>query len=407
MVYQDFPPDSGHHSDSRLNSTQRENPVLLDRFFSFLIDYVVLSPFVSFFVYFFFKDAILFWRANPDAPEQFSLIAIIAVSGVVVFSLLQATFIYLWRATPGQYFLKMQIQFADGHLLFWRAFLRQFGFWCTPLFLGIPWIAMLSHPQHKTFYDRLADCRIVSFKSERGFTFEAETKYWQSLLATLILFVGFLFASFIWTRYDRIIQRVASFQQLEKNNFFCEDLKSVSLGGRLQTAVAMNVVGQVTDDCLDREADFVIWKDKSADLSLAYFAKSLTEKNTKQETEYLNEACATETDLRFAESSLGCQLAQTSISQNYERMYARLATVDNLLGDTYRYEYGLALGKKMDVVKNFTTLKKYSTLKLVKRYLLSEMISEMSSEKPAGGRAPASDQSIYDVDTAKEWISEL
>ncbi len=398
MVYQDI---QAVHQD--IKQSKLSNPVLLDRFFSFLIDYMVFAPFVSFFNYLIFKDTITYWRDNPDAPEQSALIAIIAVSVVTMFSLMQAGFIYFWKATPGQYFLKIQIQFAEGHLLFWRAFVRQFGFWSTPLFLGIPWIAMFSHPQRKTFYDRLADCRLVSFKFEEGFSFETESKYWQSLLATLIIFVGFLFATVMWMRYEKIVQRVASFEQLEQDKFFCEDLKNVSITSRLHVAVAMNVVGRLSDDCLDREADFVLWKDKKKDISLAYFAKSLTEKNSQNETTYLKQSCANEGEKAFKESSLGCQLAQTALSRDYDRMYAITEGRDSLLTDTYRYEIGLALDKKVDLVKNFKNLKKYSEQNLVKRYLLTEMINEKSS----GGRTPATVNSIYDAELATQWVGDL
>ncbi|MBC7420310.1 MAG: RDD family protein [Bdellovibrio sp.] len=400
MVYQDF--------SSRNEVTEQHkkflSPVILDRFFSFLIDYLVLSPFVSFFTYLLFHEAIAFWRANPDAPEQVSLISILAVSVVFLFSFFQAVFIYLWQATPGQYFLKIQIHFEHGNLIFWRALLRQMGFWSSAILLGLPWLAIFTHPQRKTFYDRLADCQVVTFKKDEGFSFENESKYWQSLLATLILFVGFLFAAVMYLKYEKIIQRVASFKQLEKQNFFCEELKDTFSSNRLQVAIAMNVVGQLSNNCLDREADFVLWKEKTSDTSLAYFAKSLTEPNEEIEQSYLVQACRREKDASFADSTFGCQLARTAQGGDYETMYLVLRKHKNILADTYRYEFSRLLNKDSDLQKNFTILQKYTSHNLVKKYLLSEMLEEKSS---AGGRSPASDHSIFDESLAKKWIDEL
>ena len=402
MVYQDIQADNPDDQKQKIYYS----PVLLDRFFSFLIDYMVFSPFVSFFSYFLFKDAILFWKANPEAPEEFSLIAILAISVIFMFSLMQATFIYAWGATPGQFFLKIRVRFdSEPNFIFGRALLRQIGFWSTPVFLGLPWLAMLSHPQRKTFYDRLADCELITPKRSESFSFESEFKYWRSLLATMIIFVGFLFATVVWLKYEKIVQRVSSFEKMQSQKFFCEDLKNIQVTQRLSMAVAMNVVGQLSNDCLDREADFALWKDKKSDLSLAYFAKSLTETDENLQTQYLTQACSDEDSETFKEKSFGCQLAQSSLTGDYEKMYVALQVRDGLLADTYKYEFSRELHKTEEIQRNFMTLQKYDEHRLVKKYLLKEMLNNQSSE---GTRMPASDSTgIYDPDVAAEWVNDL
>ncbi len=402
MVYQDIQ-NENTPSQKQPNLLQ---PPLLDRFFSFLIDYLILSPFVSFFIYLFFKDAISFWRANPDSPEQYALLGIVIFSLIFLFSAMQAAFIYFWKATPGQYYVKIYIIFeGPNHLIFWRALLRQAGFWTTPFFFGIPWIAMLSHPKRQTFYDRLADCQIVSLKSNPEiFSFENESRYWRSLLATLILFVGFLLGSVVWIKYESIVHGIASLKELEKKNYFCSELKDVQVSQRLPLAIAMNIVGQLSNHCLDQEADFVLWKQKESDTSLAYFAKSLTEENKETEAKYLAQACEGKEESLEAEASMGCRLANSFLTGEFEEIYASLKKDRSLLADTLKYEFSLILNKDTEAVAHFVKLRKYDTHRLMKKYLLSEMLNEKQS---GDGRQPASADQIYDLEFADELVDDL
>lgn len=406
MVYQDI---SGADSEKNKNSFT-ESPNTFDRFFSFLIDYLVLSPFVIFGVYLLFKDGLLFWKLHPEAPEQNSLLFLLVLGYVSLFSLFQAIFITLFQATPGQYYLKIQIQFeSNTSLIFLRAFCRQIGFWLSALFLGLPLLAVLFHNQRKTFYERWADCRLVSLKKHnKVFSFELENKYWQSLFATLTLFLTALFISVVWLKYEKIVQRTASFKALEKNNFFCKELKDVQLSGRLSMAVAMNLVGQLSDSCLDKEADFVLWKDKTADISLAYYAKSLTEESTEKEKKYLTQACESEKDIvEIKKLSMGCLLARSFLNAEFEELYAELSNRRELLSDTMRYELTDLIDKGEQRDKNYAKLERYDSHKLYKKYLLTE---ELLPEQK-NTRSPASDETDGEnknhQEQVRKWIDEL
>ena len=107
-------------------------------------------------------------------------------------------------------------------------------------------------------------------------------------MATMVVFVGLLFTAYVWKNYSKVVQRVASFADLQDKSFFCEDLKALSLDERLSVAVALNLADQLSDECLDKESDFVLWKQRKSDYSLAYYAKSLTVEDTKKEKTYLN-----------------------------------------------------------------------------------------------------------------------
>jgi hypothetical protein len=374
MVYRDL-------SDEKNNSYgQLKPPVLraslIDRFFSFLIDYLVLSPFVSFILLMLFQGALSYWKLNPNAPEQYQITFILCISYAIFFSLLQSFFIFMWKATPGQYFLKIYIEFEnDQNFLFWRAFLRQFGFCITILLLGMPWMALMTHPLQKTFYDRLADARVYSKKKSSAFlTFEFESLYWRSFSATFMIFVGLMLFVFVFSKYDEVKQRIESYKVFEKRNFFCSEIKNVKESSRLQLALAMNLVGQLSDDCLDREADFVLWKVKTEEIELAYFAKAMTEESHENEMNYLKTACETE------EKSFGCQLAQAFLTADFDKLYIQLKQNKSLLAKTLSYEFSQILEKPDETKTNFAQLKKFDNQKLVKKYLITEILTSQKNQ---------------------------
>lgn len=376
---------------------------LADRIFSFLLDYLILTPVVSFLLLLGFKKEFAVWNENSFTAESQPLFLLLAFAFVISFSLLQSFFIYYWGATPGQYFLKLKTQsLQPSGLFFFKFTVRQIGFWVSVFFLGLPWLAVLADSEQRTFYDKLAETRVVSLKSDQFyFSFEFETKYWRAFMATVILFFSFILAAVAWQQHKKIKNAVYSFQRLKKEQFFCEDLKSIQLLQRLQTAIALNLVGQISDRCVDKEADFVLWKMENPELkSLAYYAKSITEKDTDHENVYLKQACF-EKDKQF----LGCELATAFLNRDFNQLYQFLGNKKQektFLISTFRYELGIILGEKLDEKINFQKLKAFDTHDQVKKYLLSEILNRSiplsaPSFKAAkaigtstGGRRPAS-----------------
>lgn len=393
MVYQDLS-DKNQTTSTKLHNEFEFKVSLLDRFFSFLIDYLLFSPFVSFFLFLFFKEGLRFWKQNPTAPEQASLTLLLGGGFILIFSLMQAASIWFWRATPGQYFLKMKVVFDHGDgLVFWRAFFRQFGFWLSILFLGIPWLALMAHPHQKTFYDRIADCRILSKKRTSDFSgFELEHRYWQSFMATLILFVGFILVAFMMGRFREIENRTESFKQFDKKELFCAELKGVTPASRLELAIAMNLVGQLSDDCLDRESDFVLWTTKRKDLSLAYYAKSLTEDDRENENKYLEQACLED------KKAFGCKISQAFLNADFNKLYEEAKKQKSVLAVTLTYELSEELGYGQETKLEFSKLANFDSNRLVKKYILKEILQRrmQSNRLPASVDDEENDESEED-----------
>ena len=395
MVYDDIP----HQKNSiepQAQTSKYYRASVLDRVFSFLLDYLVLSPVISFLILIFFQKEISIWSANTLTSELKAVFVLLAISYVVFFSFLQSLFIYFWQATPGQYFLKLKVvdQKADQGIYFFRILFRQLGFWSSFLLLGFPWISVLAHSEQKTFYDKLSETKVISLKAKPDFfTFEFETRYWQALMGTLMVFVSVILLALGWQQHQNIKASSYTFEKMRSDNFFCDDLKSVQFTERLQMVVALNLVGQIADDCVDKEADFVLWKSDNQELrSLAYYAKSLTEIEEKAENLYLESACQ-----GYDRKVLGCKLATAFLDHELLDLYKSLKfpqASENFLTAVLRYEFGVELAQNDDQKANFKKLKNFDTHQLVKKYLLSEILDQYPKSTGSGRSIAAEDNQI-------------
>lgn len=403
MVFPDITETKRH---TEISSTHSAPAALLDRFFAFLIDYLITSPFVLFTLYIVYNNGFQFWRTHPQAPENDVFMVIAAISYIALFSFIQSLFIAIWHATPGQYFLKIRLQFHEHErFIFFRAFARQMSFWFSFLLLGIPFLAVMSNRQRRAYYDRLSDVTVVSRKEEQAFFgFEREFVYWQSFTVTLSLFVGFLFSAWIWNNYEKIVQRAGSFAALEQQSFFCETLKGVPLPDRLPTAIGLNFVEQLSDECLNKEADFVFWKYKKGDYSLAYYAKSMTTSDVAKEKQYREQACKGEESAEYAKLSLGCRVARSFDVEAEGDELAALAVKNELYsslsGDSFlqaalKYELGKKLQKDDELAANFAAVVRFNHLRAVKKYQISEMLTRLPKDETL--RAPASSEEGAEV----------
>lgn len=389
---------------------------VLDRCFSFLIDYLLLSPIVSFVLIVFFKTELSIWRSSEgfvnNKAELWPIIFLLSLSYVFLFSLIQTISIYLLQATPGQHFLKLKMIYEkEDSFSFFKLWTRQIFFWLSFLFCGFPFLSILSDQKQKTFYDRLAGVQVVSMKKKQHyFSFETETIYWKSFASTVTVFLTILILGFGWFQHDKITHAAYSFNKKNKDQYFCQELKSVHLKDRLQTAIALNMVGQISDACVDKEADFALWSMHDEELkSLAYYGKSLTETDSDQEKKYLNQAC------EFQEKKyLGCVIAKSFLDNDLEKFYTDLNKnkyPDNLLMNIVRYEIGLTLDKEENRKNNFKSIQKYDQVLAVKKYLLSEILENQPvNTNQNGQRSPASLNDLLSEDEisyAKKIIQEL
>lgn len=405
MVYHD-----GQPVVNVSHATPLKPATVLERVLSFSLDYIILAPLVSFFNLVLFQKEMIDWKNTGSSAEFAPYIFGLIFTFVLFFSLLQSLFIYFLQATPGQYFLKVRMEVNQkSGLVYLRVLVRQITFWLSVPFLGIPWLAVLAHPESKTFYDRLTEISIVSLKGKQHyFKFELEKSFWRSFVATMSLFVAFLIAALCWQNYTAIKNNAYTFAELKKENFFCAEIDGVQQRLRLETVIALNLVGQIADICVDKEADFVLWNTNDDDLkSLAYYAKSLTVTETDLETEnnYLAQACA-----KVQPDAFGCQIASAFQNDSLTSLYKSLkkeSKPKSLLATTLAYELSILLGRMNESDVHLQRLKKFDSQRLVKKYMVGEIISRMNTQASKTGRAPAAVQPNSRNEREMKYVQKL
>ena len=368
-----------------LESTKNENsfkfrPSIMKRVFSALLDYFILSPIVFFISMTLLRSGLEMFRQYPESAEAKEIIFHFCLLAMLLFALLQSVFIFAFYGTPGQIILKIRVEFSPtNYSRFLQILMRQIGFVISPLVLGIPWLAIIYHPEGKAYYEKISDSQLMSsVPNDNELIRDNDRKYIGVSLSTASFFVLFLFSAQWWMDYQSLLNLPMSkhvARLMDQND--CEAIPTKNSISKLQILIAMNLVDMVTDDCLDFQLDHDLWKNFSSKAtevqSLAYFGKFVTADNKDQEDSYLKLACSMD------KNSEGCYLAQ-NIDQ-----------AENLKNDK---KSALIAVIQYEMNKSeLASLEHWDQIRVVQKYILSEKIVALTSRSQGTGpqlRQPAS-----------------
>lgn len=300
MVYRDLNEDS----QASLNTQARYYAAPFARFFSGLLDYFIFFPIIAFFMTFFFKDSVtMITQAVSD--RQINSVFIQLFSFYILFyTLLQTCFIYFYSATPGQSYLKLYVHFEErSSNLFFQIWFRQIGFVLSLLFLGLPFLAVFYHKKHRTFYDRLSESDVLTFAPTEIFPLqEIDKKYLSAgVSVSLAFFCMVSFVSLIQS-HQFSVNQLRTVSMLTSPAKKCFQAENQNPQERLKTALALNILNIIPDDCVIDEADQIfsqLGPSMNAELNAqAYFSKYYIEQKDKKSLEissaYWAKACGTD-----------------------------------------------------------------------------------------------------------------
>ncbi len=357
---------------------------ILHRLLSVVIDYLVFVPVVSFLLFIVFKDGLYIYKSFPNSSEAKNFFVMFILAFVFVVSFLQALFIRFNSATPGQYFMKIKIDFDNkDEFLFFRAWSRQLGFVISFFFLGLPFLRILTDLNRQSFYEKMTGTQLISripLSEKLMWKIESDRKYWSSSLTALyfciLLLGGFVFMD----RYNHLITSPLSYAKFKNNSDLCNDFMDKGSNQRLKSLIAMNLVGTIDDECLNEEADFILWRNMTEDKSLAYFAKYITSEYKDYEKEYLDQACTEN------KKSEGCFWSKIFQKPTLDDIDLPDRHEQSLLGLIVLYKFS------DDKEKTFEKIKKYSDEPSVKKFIVKETIVQLSTQLENKSRKPASDK---------------
>lgn len=382
------------------NSSKRSySATVFQRVLAVLIDYFIFLPIASFILVNLFYEGLFLYKKFPQSDESFFVVTILTMCSGVIISFLQAICIYLFRGTPGQIFTKTYVEFEYVHVhIFLQAWLRQIGFVISIFSFGWPFLAVFFHPKRQTFYERMTDSTVLTAvydSKDRSLT-AAEQNYIRAGFAAFSFFGLFLVAVSFFNLYKKTLYSFASFSKQQQKEAFCKEIKNVKQENRLLVALAMNLADQLSDSCLDKEADFVLWRMDSMqgfsevyNPSMAYFAKYMTAKDSDTEKQYLDMSCLN------AQKSYGCFLSESFQNKSEKEFLAELKTSgkEDILASMIQYQ--LAQNMKLKEKSIFLDkMKKFDSLDIVKKFVLIEKIQNWQSQNNSKKRLPASDSGL-------------
>lgn len=390
MVYQDI---SSENTKTSINpGDEKKSASFFQRLLAVIIDYFIFTPVVSFLIVVFFSSGLRLYKQFPNSPEADLILLQCGFFFVFLFTFFQSLFICYAKATPGQLFTKTYVDFRNPDFsLLLQSWLRQMGFFISIALLGVPFIAVFYHPKRQAFYERLTESRVLTLTDAFSVPLlfgEKERRYLGAGVATFFLFTLGLGLLTLKNNYNQSVNAAITYENIRQvvqdKLKKCQELKDVKQQNRLKMAIALNMVGVLSDQCLDSEADFVLWHtfaknneelDPSYNHSMAYLAKYMTAQTLEDEDHYAKAACSSPQDR-------GCQLAQAFQTKSYNDFLAYLSTQKkDFLTDTLKYEISLLAKKPTeDLLKN---LEDYSSHKFVSKYLVLEELDQLTVQLKA------------------------
>lgn len=364
-----------------------------DRFIAFILDFLILSPVVSFCVAGILRNLKTVLLLNSDSEQAVVIWALFVVGIVGVSALVQAFFIYFWQATPGQKFLQLEVvaypqRLSETHkLTFAQSFLRPLGWWVGTLLLGVPFLEILGHPLRRAFHERVSDTLVISHKQEPvDIPLAVETRYISS---TLWIFFGFMFVmglALMGKAYKTAVMEGLS----GKKTFtqaFCPTVPTDHYQGqkRLDVALALYFAEETDDACVYTEAQKAVWTLEGEDKALGNLAMAMISEDEKEAASYRERVCSE------SEKSEACAITKYLASKDKDRgnllRRAGLGLVASrllLLKDSMEQQnYASAVGLIKDL-ENETPLEGFLNKKLVKAaWVLNAQATQKKDRTPA------------------------
>ncbi|MGZ3743706.1 MAG: RDD family protein [Pseudobdellovibrionaceae bacterium] len=335
-----------------------------DRFLALILDFLIFSPVVSFFIAGVLRNLKIVLLLNSESEEAMVIWALFLIGIVGVSSLLEALFMYFWQATPGQKFMQLQVvsypQKNPGERLsLAQCLVRSLGWWLCLLMLGVAFLEILGHPLRRALHERASDTMVISHKREApDFPLAIETHYIRSTLWAFYSCMFFVSLVFIGKTYRTAVREGLNGKTATVAKEGCASLSDEKYNGpkRLDLALALYLANEADETCVFNEAQNAVWAPVGEERSLGQLALALVSEDEKEAAAYRDKVC--EEDAK----SEACAISHYLHSQDEDR------------GDVLRRGGGELVSTKILLLKNSLDLKSYIAA--------AGLIKELEGESP-------------------------
>lgn len=299
MVFHDL---SSLHSQSENKKKQLSIASPTDRLLACFLDFLILGPIVGLFTAVYLRELRSYAFYDVEGLEVGITFFLMALIAILTTSLIQAIFLILGGASPGQRFLHLKVIPLDSSVVessaspgisFSQAMLRTLTWWfALPLFL-IPFLEVFSHPLRRAFHDRISDTVVICLKGRDSRPNPSESRLLTSWMQMFSFGLFAIFILIINRIEDKTLEGNWSSAKAQPVPSECAavDLHSTDIRSRMDQALALYITENLSSRCLGREADFALWQRQSRYYPLAYFIKSVISEDIQERGGYQERIC--------------------------------------------------------------------------------------------------------------------
>lgn len=292
-------PDLSAPQSNAFRTVDRNTPAIAsvaDRFLALILDFLICSPVISLLIAGLIRQTKTYFLINPNSQEGSVAMGLIVVLVVILTTWLQTAFLYFWQGTAGQIFLQLKVVAypqCQERLTFSQCLTRSF-MWCTGfLFAGLPYLEVVGHPLRRAFHERASDTLVVTLKRNfDGGPLPLESRFISSWLRMSFVFLFFFGAIGFIKIYHSLITGAYSKKE-NVSSLACKEMNESGLFGiaRLDAALSLFLLNEISPECLDKEADASLWGDPVSSQGMAYLAKFLVVDSASEQAKYFSKVC--------------------------------------------------------------------------------------------------------------------
>ncbi len=244
---------------------------VLDRFLTGLFDLLLMVPIATFIPAYHIHEARIDYLQGFDSPLWYQIVFLWILSYV----LLQTFFLYFLKATPGGLMTHTRVRSINGNLTWNQCLLRSTFSLLSWVFLGLPFLEIITHPQRRAWHDRVSDTYVADLKRKSPF----ESLKFNVPITRVIMILGVFM----------VLMTMFSFVE----NY--DDLVFVSDNGADQSMDSMVAEALLKKDFSDEtqnEIEKRVWSSgRTWEKTLSYFFKLNAEKDPDVKKALVQQIC--------------------------------------------------------------------------------------------------------------------
>lgn len=366
-------------------------PSTVQRVIAFAVDLLIFAPVIGFILVGLFSQLKLTSLVTLGSPEVNEIYFLYGMAYFLIWIFFQTGFSYFYQATPGQYFLKMEIRkldLSEPQLI--HIFFRHLFFPLHIFTFGLSLLEKFFNTNSLCFHDKISETQLLTTVEQdkeelKDFEKKFLISWFQSGLVLLLvvcgLFVYVKFRSITELKYSRayFYQKNPECQAYLLNQY-SEDQKRLAANTAddlkksfSSWAHKLNFTDHFyffltqhrSASCIKREADLVLYAPAATEKmkALAYVAKAFSSESTAHDESYLSKACELDSNLCYLKQGENVSpLNYPSPSNDAERYL-----LFSFLKTSGHYEQALNIASQVERKNDFLYKERFQTFELWRR----------------------------------------